>query len=142
MIRPKLIFIATLIWMPLLAQNQTVDLSCNDLSRFNITEIRAKAGSNLTINFKNSGRLPSISHNVVVLQQGTNVDAFGNAAMNAKASDYIPDSYRDRIIAHTKMLAAGQSESLTFKVPPAGRYTFICSYPGHHSISRGTLISE
>ncbi|MCY1552809.1 Azurin [compost metagenome] len=47
-----------------------------------------------------------------------------------------------RIIAHTKMIGGGESDSVTFEVSKlaAGEsYEFFCSFPGHVSMMKGTL---
>ncbi|HEY0944329.1 MAG TPA: plastocyanin/azurin family copper-binding protein, partial [Opitutaceae bacterium] len=49
-----------------------------------------------------------------------------------KATDYVPASLSDQVIAHTKLLGPKQSEELVIKVPAeAGDYTYLCSFPAH-----------
>jgi azurin len=48
----------------------------------------------------------------------------------------------DRVIAHTKVVGGGESDSVTFDVAKlkAGQdYMFFCSYPGHAALMKGTL---
>lgn len=124
------------------AQTQTVALTCNDMSRFNTTEIRAKAGDTLVVVYKNVGRLQSMRHNLVILKPNMSADQFGNAAMNAKAEDYVPTHQRDKVLAFTGLLGIGESETIRVKLSEPGRYEYLCSYPGHFSISKGVLIVE
>jgi len=47
----------------------------------------------------------------------------------------VPVEMSDVIIAHTKLLGPGESDTITFKAPTKkGRYVFLCSFPGHYQI--------
>ena len=124
------------------AWQQTLRIEADDLMRFKPTRLTATAGSDLTVELVNTGRIQSLQHNFVLLAQGTDIARFGNAAMNAKANGYIPKGMKDQVIAYTGLVAPGQSAKVTFKVPGPGTYTYICSYPGHFSSSKGTLQAE
>ncbi len=121
---------------------RVVTIECDDLLRFSQTIIKVKAGEEITIQLKNTGKLPRLQHNFVLLKQGTNLALFGNEAMKAKDEDYIPPRMKDQIIAHTSMIAAGQTAAVTFTAPARGVYDYICSFPGHHSVSKGKLVVE
>ncbi|MOA50824.1 Azurin precursor [compost metagenome] len=46
------------------------------------------------------------------------------------------------MIAHTKVVGGGESDSVTFEVAKlkAGeQYMFFCSFPGHAALMKGTL---
>ncbi len=48
-----------------------------------------------------------------------------------------------RIIAHTKLLGGGESDSVTFSLDgmeAGGDYTFFCSFPGHWAIMHGKFV--
>ena len=51
-----------------------------------------------------------------------------------------------RIIAHTKVIGAGEKDSVTFDVSKLDflieKYGFFCSFPGHISMMKGTLDAE
>tara|TARA_R110002167_G_scaffold313469_2_gene519124 strand:- start:338 stop:892 length:555 start_codon:yes stop_codon:yes gene_type:complete len=113
---------------------QTVTVIANDTMKFDVTRIEAAAGTQLTITLKNSGSLPkaAMGHNLVVLKKEANAGAFANAAMVAAKSEYIPEAMVDQMIAHTKLLGPGESDSITFTVPSApGEYVYLCSFPAH-----------
>ncbi|MEM9157646.1 MAG: azurin [Verrucomicrobiota bacterium] len=126
----------------LLADAVNIELGSNDMMQFDKTELRAPAGSNVTLTLKHTGKLPKMSmgHNFVLLKQGTDLAAFGAKSAAAAANEYIPEG--DEIIAHTKLIGGGESASVTFKAPAAGTYDFICSFPGHYAIMKGKLIVE
>ncbi len=114
-----------------------------DAMAYNITEMRVSAGAEITVSIQHTGQMPknAMGHNFVLLQSGTNVEAFAAKAVAAADSEYIPASESAAIIAHTKLVGGGESDEITFTAPPAGTYEYICSYPGHYSIMRGTLTS-
>ena len=121
-----------------------IELTGDDQMKFDKTLFKIKAGQEVKLTLKNIGKLPAaaMSHNVVILQQGTDVQAFGEAAVADKANDHIPASMASDVIAHTKLLGPGESATITFKVPDAGVYDFICSFPGHFGTMRGKIVAE
>lgn len=123
--------------------SNTIELTANDQMKFSQTEIRVKAGEEITITLKNVGTLAkeAMGHNFVVLALATNVDEFGQAAINSKQTDYIPESLKSAIIAHTKLLGPNESDTIKFTLEK-GTYDFICSFPGHYSSMRGKIIAE
>lgn len=123
--------------------SNTVEITGNDQMKFSTTEIRVKAGEKVTLTLKNVGTMPkeSMGHNFILLGGGTDVEAFALKAMVAKDSDYIPADLKSAIMANTKLLGPGESDTITFTVP-AGEYDFICTFPGHYASMRGKLIAE
>ena len=128
---------------PAATVSNTVEITGNDQMKYSVTEIRVKAGEQVTLTFKNVGTMPkeSMGHNFVLLGGGTDVEAFAMKAMVAKDSDYIPADLKSSIMANTKLLGPGESDTITFTVP-AGTYEFICTFPGHYASMRGKLIAE
>ena len=113
--------------------------------KFSVTTIEAKAGEQLKIVFKNVGTLPkeAMGHNWVLLKAGSDGMAFSTAAVAAKDTDYIPPSLKQQVIAHTKLLGPRQTDEITFTVPAAGEYPFLCSFPAHYAVGmKGTLIAK
>lgn len=105
---------------------------------------KVKAGQKVTLDFKNVGKLPAaaMSHNVSILKPGTDVQAFGVAAVSAPAPDHIPTAMKDDDLFHTKMLGPGESDQITFTLPDAGVYDFICTFPGHFGTMHGKIVAE
>ena len=114
-----------------------------DDMKFDKTLFKIKAGQNVKLTMKNIGKLPkeAMSHNVVILQQGTDIQAFGEAAVAAKP-DHIPASMASDVIAHTKLLGPGESDTINFKIDEPGVYDFICSFPGHFGTMKGKIVVE
>jgi len=116
-------------------------LSGNDMMQFDKSELMAKAGEKITLTFRHVGQLDRrvMGHNFVLLKPGTDITGFANeAAAAGESADWIP-SDGAQVIAHTKMLGGGQTDVITFEAPEPGVYDFICSFPGHSGMMRGTL---
>lgn len=122
----------------------TIGLTGDDMMQYNIKEMKVKAGQELTINLRHIGKMDIkvMGHNFVLLKQGVSIPEFSiKAAEAGEASDWIPEDGKD-VIVHTKMIGGGQSTSITFTVPEAGTYDYICSFPGHSAIMKGKFIVE
>jgi azurin len=120
-----------------------IKLDGMDNMKYDKTLFKIKAGQDVKLSFKNIGKLPkeAMSHNVVILAPGTDIQAFGEAAVAAKP-DHIPAAMASDVVAHTKLLGPGESDEITFKVPDAGVYDFICTFPGHFGTMRGKIVAE
>ncbi len=120
----------------------TLEISGTDQMQFDKAELKVKAGQKVTLTFKHAGNMPkdAMGHNWVLLKQGTDIPAFAEKAMGAKDTDYIPES--DAIIAHTKLIGGGETDTITFDAPEKGTYDYICSFPGHYGIMKGKFIVE
>jgi len=121
----------------------TLNVTGDDQMKFNTTELRVKPGQQVTIILKNIGKLPkeSMGHNLVILQPYTDIEDFSKKAQSAGLDkDYIPESEAEKIVIHTKLLGAGESDTITFTAPDEGEYDFICSFPGHHMSMKGKFI--
>ncbi len=124
------------------AAENSVRITGNDQMRFDLTAFSVQAGQEVTLTFANIGNLPKVAmgHNVVILQAGTNVDEFAQKAMVAVDTDYIPQDAGDQIIAHTKLLGPGESDTITFTAPTQpGNYVYLCTFPGHYAIMQGVM---
>lgn len=120
---------------------RTIVINSNDQMRFDMDEIRVKAGEKIKLTLNHTGKLPknAMGHNFVLLEAGTNISKFGQEAMNAKATEYIPAK---GVIAHTKLIGGGESTTVEFTAPKKGTYDFVCSFPGHYAIMKGKFIVE
>lgn len=124
--------------------SQNIMLEGNDQMKFNTTEFRVKAREPIHLTLKHVGTMKKdvMGHNVVVLKKGVDLTAFDAEAMKAKSTDYIPASLKHEIIAHTKLLSGGESDSITFSLDEPGTYEFLCSFPGHATFMKGKIIAE
>lgn len=114
---------------------RTITITGNDAMRFSVTEITAAPGQKLRLTLRNIGSMPkaAMGHNLVVLQAGTDAQAYSTAAIQAKATDYLPPALGDQVLAATKMLGPGESDTIEFTLPATpGVYPFVCSFPAHY----------
>lgn len=122
---------------------RVITIHAGDTMKFDVTSIEAKPGEEIKVVLKNVGTQPKeiMGHNWVLLKAGVDAQAFSMAATSAKASDYIPESFKDQVIVHTKLLGPNESEEITFKAPSApGDYPFVCSFPAHFLVGmKGVL---
>ena len=98
--------------------------------------VSAKAGTRLRIRFVNDGSLP---HNVVVPKSDGDIDALVLAAYAAGETNYVPMAMKDKLVGWTTLASPGESVEMTFVVPAAGEYTYVCLFPGHSNSMLGTL---
>lgn len=121
-----------------------LELTGNDQMQYDKKELTVTEGQKVTLTFKHIGKLPkaAMGHNVVILQSGTEVPPFAMKCAPAAATDYIPQDEESKklMIAHTKMVGGGESDSITFTAPAAGEYPYICTFPGHFGLMTGKLI--
>lgn len=144
----KIISLFTLLLIPFFAANalngttpnlsdenvRTIEIKGTDQMKFSVTEINAVPGEKIRIVLTTVSKLPkmAMSHNVVVLQDNTDVEAFANASAMARDNGYIAPDMKDQIIAATPLAGGGETVEVTFTVPEEpGSYTYICSFPGH-----------
>lgn len=120
-----------------------ITLNSNDAMKFDKTEITVSAGQTVILTLNHTGTQPvtAMGHNFVLLTQGTVMADFATAAMAAKDNDYIPAD-DSNVIAHTKVIGGGESDTITFTAPEKGTYDFLCSFPGHYSIMNGKFIVQ
>lgn len=104
--------------------------------------ISAKAGQKIKLTFTNTHPTLPQPHNIVIGKLGTKDKMMGIAmgAMTLVDKGYIPDS--PDILAHTKLLQPGSSETIEFSVPAAGEYPYFCTFPGHVAIMNGILTAQ
>ena len=78
----------------------------------------------------------AMAHNFVLLNKAAKVVDFATAAMNARATDFIPADKKADIVAHTGLAGAGETVEVTFKVPAAaGEYPYLLlprPFPGRN----------
>lgn len=108
--------------------------------KYSKTTLEAPAGSKITLKFNNkTDAAAAVGHNWVLVKPTTedsvvnNGTAAGDAAGWIKADD-------PNVIAHSKLIKGGESDTVTFDAPAAGAYTYLCTFPGHYAGGmKGTL---
>ena len=121
-----------------------VVVEATDTMQFNVKEIRVTKGRMVSLTLKHVGTIgkAAMGHNLVILKKGVDMAAFAQAALGAKDEDYLPTQLADSVLAATKLLGGGESDTIVFKAPAPGVYDFFCSFPGHYAVMKGQLIVE
>lgn len=124
-----------------------IKIEVGDHMKFSVTRIEAAPGETLRVVLMNRGSAPkeAMGHNWVLLRSGADATAYANAAVGARATDYIPESHAPDVIAHTKLLGGGAKDAVVFAVPddakPGTEFTFLCTFPAHLQLGmKGVLI--
>lgn len=108
--------------------------------KFDQKEIKVKSGTTVQLTLKNNSTDASMPHNWVLVHDGT-AERVATAGIEAgKDKNYVP-STKD-VLTATTMTGPGETAVITFPAPPAGKYQFVCTYPGHWSIMNGAFIVE
>ena len=115
-----------------------ITLNGNDKMQYDLSEIDVYEGQTIVLTLNHTGTMPAaaMGHNFVLLKQGTDLEKFEAEAAKAQKDGYIPTDTSE-IIAHTKLIGGGESDTITFKAPEKGTYDYMCSFPGHYSVMKG-----
>src|SRR5258706_8700054 len=109
--------------------------------RYDTPRLVVEAGKPFEIIFENVDFMP---HNMVIVKPKTR-EKIGLAAAAMKADEldgegrhYVPNS--SEILAASRMLQAGQRESLKLTAPSEeGQCEYFCTFPGHYQVMWGRL---
>ena len=105
---------------------------------YDVKELTVKPGKKIKLTFANPDFMP---HNMMLVKPGK-ADEVGLKAIALGAGGFevgfVPQS--DDILWSIKLVDHGQEEVIEFTAPTTeGAYPYICSFPGHHLLMRGTL---
>ncbi|MET0226208.1 MAG: azurin [Dokdonella sp.] len=126
------------------AADCSIDVDGTDAMQFSVKEIAiAKTCKDFTINLKHSGTLPkaAMGHNVVISKSSDQQGVLADGSAAGLDHDYVKTDDA-RVIAHTKIIGAGETASVTFapsKLVAGSDYVFFCSFPGHAAIMKGAI---
>lgn len=129
---------------PVLAAECSVDIAGNDQMQFDKKEITvSKSCRQFTVNLKHPGTLAKnvMGHNWVLTKQADMQGAVNDGMAAGLDNNYVKKDDA-RVIAHTKVIGGGETDSVTFDVSKlaAGQdYAYFCSFPGHFALMKGVL---
>lgn len=120
-----------------------LQIESNDQMQYSTNELKAHPGL-IQLTLTHTGKMEKsvMGHNLVILKPGTDIAAFTQKAVLAKDTDYIPGSEKESIVAHTRLIGGGESDTIEFTISEPGTYDYICSFPGHAALMKGKLIVE
>ena len=116
----------------------------NDAMQVNTKALTVpKSCKTFTVTLKHVGQLPvtAMGHNFVL---GKTADIAGITAdgMKAGAAANYVKAGDARVVAASKLIGGGGSTTVAIpvgKLKAGEAYTYVCTFPGHSSIMRGTL---
>lgn len=119
-------------------------VEATDTMQFSTNALTIPAScSEFSVTLRHVGQLPknAMGHNFVV-GKSSDLAGINSDGMSAGLdNDYVkPDDAR--VIAHSKVVGGGESTTFTIPVSELEQgqsYGFICSFPGHAAIMKGTI---
>jgi azurin len=124
-----------------------VRIEVGDHMKFSLVRFEAAAGETIRLLLVNTGSAPkeAMGHNWVLLRAGADASAYANAAVNARATDYLPAARADDVIAHTRLIGGRARDAVVFTVPadaaPGTELVYLCTFPAHLQLGmRGVLV--
>ena len=135
----------TLASSQLMAAECKVTVDSTDQMSFNTKAIEIdKSCKTFTVELTHSGSLPKnvMGHNLVISTEADMQPIATDGLAAGIDKNYLKEG-DTRVIAHTKIIGAGEKDSVTFdvsKLDAAQKYGFFCSFPGHISMMKGTVV--
>jgi azurin len=134
----------TLASSQLMAAECKVTVDSTDQMSFDTKDITLDTScKTFTVELKHSGSLPKnvMGHNWV-LSKEADMQPIATDGLSAGIDKNYLKEGDARVIAHTKVIGAKETDSVTFdvsKLNAAEKYGFFCSFPGHISMMKGTV---
>jgi azurin len=113
-----------------------IQMTGNDQMKFDVTAFEVNAAQKVSLTLKNVGTMPkeAMGHDFNLLDKNTDIPKFVEAGASHKETDFIPPEQKFRVLAKTKLLGPGESDTVMFTAPHVpGTYDYICSFPGHYA---------
>lgn len=129
--------------MPAFAADCATEIDANDQMQFSKSSIEVPAScKQFKLTLKHTGKFPkaAMGHNWVL----TTTTDYAGVAKDGMAASLETDFLKagdTRVVAHTKVIGGGESDTVSFDVAKltAPEYTFFCSFPGHAMMMKGSL---
>ena len=123
------------------ASDITVEMGTDgDSLAFDKTEFKVKAGSVVTLKFKNNAVQSKMPHNLVIVTPGSEAKVANAGLAAGEKNNWVPAV--PEVIAHTSLIQGGEQTEIKFTAPTVGKYPYLCSFPGHSISMKGAMIVE
>lgn len=122
----------------------SVEITSDDAMKFDPKEITIKSScTQYSITLKHVGKMPkaAMGHNVVITKTADKDGVLADGASAGVGSDFLKAG-DSRVIAATKMIGGGESDTVTFDVSKLAKgeaYEYFCSFPGHYAQMNGKI---
>jgi azurin len=105
--------------------------------------LEVKAGARVTLTFKNAADPGSNRmFNWVLVKPNTQLRVVSDGQSEGSPETSYVKPNDPNVIAHTRLVAAGESDTITFDAPPPGEYPFVCTFPGYYNTMNGVLVVQ
>lgn len=110
--------------------------------KYDETMLYVKPAAKVKLTFNNND---DMMHNLVIVKKGDAIEKVTQLSfdlgLKGEEMDYVPDT--DLVLHHTGILRPDSSETIYFEAPSEpGYYRYVCTFPGHALVMRGTLVVE
>lgn len=128
----------------LLAAECSTTIDANDMMHYDKSSITVPATcKTFKVTLHHSGKLPvtAMGHNWVLSTAADEAGVLSDGLKAGAANSYEKPG-DTRIIAHTKLIGGGESDTTTLdvaKLKAGEQYTYYCTFPGHAALMKGTL---
>ena len=100
--------------------------------------LEAPAGSKITLKFTNKSTGSKL-FNWVLTRPNKFLSVINDGLTEGEANGFVKPN-DENVIAYTKLLKAGESDTIMFDAPAPGEYPFVCTNPGYFARMKGTLV--
>lgn len=104
---------------------------------FDKTSLTVPAGAEVHLVLKDS-KPGSLMHNWVLVKPGTEAAVAAAGLPAGPTGNYVTPGAD--VLAFAPLAQPGKTSEVTFQAPPPGSYPYICSFPGHYLMMKGTLV--
>lgn len=109
--------------------------------RYDVDVIKINSAQKVKLTLNNPAEAEAMKHNFVVVKQA-DAQSVAKAGLEAgKEKGYLPED-RDKIYAASELVDPGEQTTFEFSLEEAGKYEFICTYPGHYPLMKGKIVVE
>jgi len=128
-----------------MAADCKVTVDSTDQMSYTTKEIAIdKSCKQFTVELTHSGNLPKnvMGHNLVISKTADMQPIATDGLSAGIDKDYLKEGDA-RVIAHTKVIGAGEKTEVTFdvsKLAAGESYGFFCSFPGHIAMMKGAVV--
>ncbi|MBS0292836.1 MAG: azurin [Proteobacteria bacterium] len=126
------------------AADCATEIDGNDAMQYNKSSISVPAScTKFTVTLRHTGKLPkaSMGHDWVMTKTADMQAVLADGASAGLDKDYLKPG-DTRVLAHTKIIGGGESDSVTFAtslLKSGGPFSYFCSFPGHVALMKGTI---
>jgi len=113
------------------------EISADDNIQFSQVLLEVEAGSRVSVTLVNKSK--DKQFNWVLTRFGQMLRVVTEGGQAGESNGYLKPN-DSNVIAHTRLLKAGESQTVTFDAPPPGDYQFFSTFPGYYTRLNGKLI--